>query len=118
MDDNDVTVLPDGSAFAVVEMNLPKDHWIYSTDSEGYTGPPPMTIRAGTLSKYRKDMHNRIVQAAKYAVRASTYCGKSVDFDPDALVLNMVIGMLGYYTEDGLGSEPWQNPDPIPPELK
>jgi hypothetical protein len=118
MPDNEVTILPDGSAFAVVEMALPADHWLYSRDIEGFVEPPPMTIRAGTASIYRKELVTKITQAARYAVRASTACGKVQDFDPDAMVQNMIIGLVGYFTEDGLGSEPWQNPDPIPPELK
>jgi len=118
MSDDNLTVLPDGSAFAVVEMALPKDHWLYARDTEGFVGPPPMTIRAGTASSYRKEMTNRITQAARYAIKASTNCGQTMDFDPDAMVQNMIIGLLGYYTKDGLGSEPWQNPSPIPPEMK
>jgi hypothetical protein len=44
--------------------------------------------------------------------------GKEMDFDPDAMVQNAIIGFLGYSTKDGLGSESFQNPNPIPPLVK
>jgi hypothetical protein len=109
--DDGVFVLPDGSAFYTGSLPLPEDHWIYSKDSDGFTGPPPMTLLTGTKSPERKVLESKIAEAARYAVRASTMCGKDMDFDPDALVQNMIIGMLGYYTEDGRGSESWMNPD-------
>jgi hypothetical protein len=42
-----------------------------------------------------------------------TRCGKETDFDPDALVQCMIVGMLGYHTPDGIGSE--DNPDDFKP---
>jgi hypothetical protein len=69
-----------------------------------------MPFRIGTDDPRRLEWCNKIREAAQYAVRASTRCGKEDDFDPDAMVQNMTIGMLGYSTPDGLGSEPWQNP--------
>lgn len=108
--DDGVTVLPDGSAFAVGTLPLPNDHWIYEKDAEGYTPPPPMPLRVGTEHPARAKLVEAVQQAAQYAVRAATMCGKTADFDPDALVQAMVVGLLGYHTKDGLGSEPWQNP--------
>jgi hypothetical protein len=112
---NDCIILPDGSAFGCMSFPLPVDHWIYTTDDYGYTGPPPMTfrMRAGVD---RKEMENKIRIAAQYAVKASTQCGKDNDFDPDALVQNMIVGMLGYFTLDGLADEDWQNPTLRPVE--
>ncbi len=42
--DNQVTVLPDGSAFATASWPLPKTHWLYA---EGHN-VPPMPLRMGT----------------------------------------------------------------------
>ncbi len=88
--------LPDGSGFAVMSMPLPKDHWL---TEEGFNEPPsPWKIGKG---KKRDEIANQVRAAAKYAIRASTMNGKEDDFDPDAMVQNFVIGMLGYWTHDG-----------------
>ena len=99
---NDLCVLPDESGFATMSMPLPPNHWIYETNEYGYCGEPPMPMRMGTDNPERKKMADMLREAGKYAVRASTSCGKDMDFDPDALLQNLVIGMLGYWTTDGL----------------
>ncbi len=91
-----ITVLPDGSAFGVLSLPLPKDHWIY-----GSSEPPPMPMRMGRGPK-REAAAKDIRTAARYAVRASTMRGTEMDFDPDAMVQNFVVGLLGYWTADGL----------------
>jgi len=90
--------LPDGSGAATISWALPKDHWLYT---EGYN-EPPMPFQMGTEDPRRKEWVEKIRLAAKYAVRCATMNGKEDDFDPDALVQQMVVGMLGYYTVDGL----------------
>ena|SRR3990167_5072924 len=95
--------LPDGSGFAVMSMPLPKDHWL---TKEGYN-EPPMPFRIGedgsvVLNRTRQMWADDIREAAKYAIRASTMNGKIDDFDPDAMVQNMVVGMIGYFTKDGI----------------
>lgn len=110
-----MTVLPDGHGFATASFPLPKDHWIYKDD--GYE-PPPMPLRMGTDHPKRVEMQKKIAAAARYAVRAATMRGQEMDFDPDALVQCMIVGLLGYHTPDALsGQEDWLNPDPAPPEL-
>lgn len=37
----------------------------------------------------------------KYAYRCATMNGKMDDMDPDALLNNLVVGMLGVWTPDG-----------------
>lgn len=97
-----VARLPDGSGAATMSMPLPQDHWL---TKEGFN-EPPMPFRLGTKDKQRQEWTDKIREAAKYAIRASTMNGREIDFDPDAMVQNMVVGMLGYYTVDGLeGSE-------------
>lgn len=53
-----------------------------------------------------------IRKVGKYAVRASTMNGREMDFDPDAMLQNLVVGMLGYWTETGLSSDEFDNPKP------
>lgn len=107
------TLLPDGSAFATMSFPLPADHWLYTTDAEGFTPPPLMPLRM-LAGPRKKDMIEKVRAAARYAVKASTRNGRDEDFDPDALVQNMIVGLLGYHTEDGLSGETWGNPAPMP----
>lgn len=92
--------LPDGSGFAVASLPLPKDHWLYRDSESG--DQPPMPMRRGTEDPERKVLWDQMIAAARYAIRVSTDNGKIIDFDPDALAENFVIGMLGYWTPSGL----------------
>jgi hypothetical protein len=92
-----VTVLPDGSAFCTASWPLPKDHWLYA---EGHD-EPPMGLKMGEDDPRRKELVELVRAATQYAVRASTMNGKERDFDPDAMVQNMVVGLLGYHTPTG-----------------
>lgn len=127
----DAGSLPDGSGFAVMSMPLRKDHWIYQKDDTpaGFqSNVPPMPFRMGakdtvyigldegdigsliksgqqrvpTLKLSKEKFEKAIRAAGKYAVRCATMNGSEMDFDPDALLQNLVVGMLGYWTEDGL----------------
>ena len=93
-----VNILPDGSAFAIMSFPLPKDHWLLA---EGYN-EPPMPFQRGTADPARQEWADKIREAGRYAIRASTMNGKEMDFDPDAMLQNLVVGMLGYWTLDGL----------------
>jgi hypothetical protein len=55
----------------------------------------------GTDDSRRKMFEKGVRAAARFAVRAATSNGAINDFDPDALVQNMIVGLLGYYTPDG-----------------
>ena len=57
-------------------------------------------------------MADRVRAAGKYAVRCATMNGKEMDFDPDALLQNLVTGFLGYHTENGLSDDEDANPEP------
>lgn len=109
MTDNTVTVLPDGSAFSTASFPLPKTHWLYEPN-----GAPPMPMRMGQADDRRGVFADMVREAAKYAIRGATMSGKETDFDPDALVQNMVVGLLGYHTFDGLSGEGWGDPSPVP----
>ena len=92
-DDTKPTVLPDGSAFFTVSLPLPADHWLYAP-REGWDSerdefaecPRPVLTNA---------QREAVRAAARYAVRGATMCGKEMDFDPDALVLNMMYALCG-----------------------
>ena len=92
--------LPDGSGCATMSFPLPADHWL---TAEG-NNEPPAPFRIGTGRPQRKTWEAGIREAARYAIRASTMNGKMDDFDPDAMVQNMVVGMIGYFTPDGTSS--------------
>jgi hypothetical protein len=108
------TILPDGSAFDVISLPLSNDHWIYRKGEDGFSEPPPMPFRMGTSDSRRQKFNEMVRAAARYAVKASTMHGQDSDFDPDAMVQNFVVGMLGYHTPDGLGTDKWDNPNPVP----
>ena len=90
--------LPDGSGFTTGSLPLPKNHWIYQSEVD-LDSPAP--FRRGTDDPERQAWAQKIIEAARFAIRGATQHGKEMDFDPDALVLNMVVGMLGYWTPDG-----------------
>jgi hypothetical protein len=84
--DFETTVLDDGSAFFAASYPLPKDHWLYSEPK--YSGAPRPFLK-------REDDRRKIYEAAKWAIREATDCGKIIDFDPDALVQCIVYAMTG-----------------------
>lgn len=77
-----VTVLPDGSAFAIGELPLPHDHWLYQPS----TPEPPLC--SSPLSLWIRD-------SVRWALRASIRKPEEVGFDPDALVRNVVLALCG-----------------------
>lgn len=126
----EVGILPDNSGFATVSIPLPKHHWIYQPPSFNV---PPMPFRLGTnevfffgiakklppeggsitgeLESIDKEGFERAIRAAgKYAIRCATMNGSESDYDPDALLQNLVVGMLGYWTANGLTNDEWANP--------
>jgi hypothetical protein len=107
--------LPDGHGIATASFPLPTDHWLY--ENRGVLGgnTPPMPFRMGSDDPRRQEFDGMVRAAAQYAIRASTWNGQDVDFDPDAMVQNFVVGMLGYHSPDGLSGESWGNPSPVPP---
>lgn len=93
----DSVELPDGSGVSVGSFPLPKDHWIYTEGSN----VPPMMLRCGTADPKRKELEQAIREGVKYALKASTMNGKDDDYDPDAVVQNAIVGIIGYFTPDG-----------------
>ena len=105
--------LPEGSGAAVVSFPLPDNHWLTAE----HENVPPMPFRMGTDDPRRTEWKNAIRDAGKYAVRCATMNGADNDFDPDALVQNLVVGMIGYFTPDGFSSDAWANPEQPTPAI-
>jgi hypothetical protein len=64
-----------------------------------------MPMRTGTSDPERERLKAMLVVSARYAIRAATMRGEETDFDPDALIQNLIVGMLGYNTPNGLSNE-------------
>ena len=98
--------LPDGSGCATMSFPLPKDHWLTRDDR---SEEPPMPFRRGVDEPDREEWVEKLREAARWAIKASTDNGKlggggDNDYDPDAMVTNFVIACVGFWTEDGRGS--------------
>lgn len=94
----EIMLFPGGHGCATMEIPLRKDHWIY-TERLGLE--PPMPFKMG-ISDLRDVVAEKIREAGKYALLASSYTAAEVGFDPDAFLQNLVVGLLGYWTDDGL----------------
>lgn len=87
-------VLPDGSAFGVMSMPLPKNHWIYAPQCQEWdnerdcSADLPKPIVGNTLREHVKI-------AAKWAIRGATMNGTEPNWDPDALMLNFAYALCG-----------------------
>jgi hypothetical protein len=93
VDNSQPTVLPDGSAFAVVSFPLPPDHW---SRIPGENVPPVVLSTARHLdASTRQWWRDRITDAARYAYRCASFNGRVGDIDPDALIMQLVVGFIG-----------------------
>ena len=99
-----VTILPDGSAFAVVSYPLPKEHWLYAERQYEEGAEEPIELGKPILTHALRDA---VVAAVRYAIRGATNCGKESDFDPDALVQNAVYALCGPFTSPQPASKSW-----------
>jgi hypothetical protein len=94
---DEVTALPDGSAFAVYSYPLPKDHWLYASREYEQGAEEPKELAAPILTHAARE---QVVSAIRYAVRGATDCGKETNFDPDALVQNAVYALCGPFNKN------------------
>ena len=88
------TILPDGRGFGILSLPLPKDLWLYAEREYEEGAIEPKDLPAPILTHA---LHQQVIAAIRYAVRASTNCGKEEDFDPDAMVQNAVYALCGHY---------------------
>lgn len=86
--------LPDGSAFFVGSLPLPKDHWLYAPRCQEWdeVRDTSADVPQPILTHAQRDA---VVAAVRYAIRGATMCGQEADFDPDALVQNAVYALCG-----------------------
>jgi hypothetical protein len=84
--DSGTTVLPDGSAFCTATFPLPKDHWL--TRRDAMPDEPPGLVMGPYYA-------TSITTAVRWALRAATNCGKIRDFDPDTVVQNVLLALVG-----------------------
>jgi hypothetical protein len=89
--DNGVA-LPDGSGFAVVSFPLPADHW---SKDQGDLVPPASIARLAGSASEREWWRKRITDAGRYAFRCASFKGRTADIDPDALIMQLVVGLIG-----------------------
>jgi hypothetical protein len=85
-----VANFPDGHTAMVVSFPLSKNHWIYED-----SGEPPAPLKIESIET-RMHLESVFKDAVKYAVKASTLSGKEMDFDPDAMIQNFMVGLFGY----------------------
>lgn len=113
-DDAAFVELPDGSGCFTASLPLPPDHWLFNGEDDA----PPMGLRCGQGTGledlYRAVIGRHVSNAVRYALRVSTKRGTEKDFDPDAVVQSTLVGLFGYHTPTGTGTEDWHNPNPIP----
>ncbi len=92
----EVVLLHDGSGFATMSTPLPKDHWLYERCDE-----PPAPLRMGKDNPMRAPIEAELREIGRYVARSISMSGQDNDFDPDALLQNLVVAVLGYRTHDG-----------------
>lgn len=92
---SDVTILPDGSAFSVASSPLPQTHWLYAPLAEWDTERDESA--ECPLPILTNEQREAVVAAARYAIRGATMRGQEMDFDPDALVLNLCYALCGSF---------------------
>lgn len=83
--------LKDTPSFFTAELPLPEDHWLYKEEEN----IPPQSLKCMVTPHNYKDLKAKIREAVQYALRAATMNGTAT-LDPDALVQNVVIGLIGY----------------------
>lgn len=99
---SDYIELPDGSGVSTMSFPLKRDHWIYQQGQYD----PPAGMRTFTDDPMREGMEEAIRAGAEWAIRGTTMSGKDMDFDPDAMVQNLIVGLLGYYETKPAVKEP------------
>ncbi len=86
--------LPDGSGFFVGSFPLPGTHWLYAPHCAEWdnvrdtSADTPMPI----VSNEQRD---KVLAAARWAIRGATMNGTAPDFDPDAMALNFAYALCG-----------------------
>ncbi|MBU3577487.1 hypothetical protein [Polynucleobacter sp. UK-Kesae-W10] len=98
--------LPDGTIFNLANYPLPQTHW----SVRQAFNVPPMPMRMGAGDPRRERMSEALQAAGEYAVRMATNNGELAESDPDEFIDHLEVGFFGYFTEDGLSDDEWNNP--------
>lgn len=85
-----MTRLPDGSGFFTADYPLPHDHWLYQPIAENHR--KTYGEDEGVIHPFSR---TQAIEAFQWAIKDATACGTIKDFDPDALVQNLVFAMFG-----------------------
>lgn len=80
-----------------ISIPYPADHW----SKAPRTDEPPMLLCMGANDPRRAQIEEAIKHATRYALKTAEHHGMRGDFDWDAVVQNVIIGTVGYYTETG-----------------
>lgn len=99
------TIFPDGSAFGVLSLPLPTDHWLYRPREYVGNSMEPVELPSPCLERTPEN-YERATLAIRYAIRGATNCGKDNDFDPDALVQNALYALLGPWPQTIIKDQP------------
>jgi hypothetical protein len=92
IDENSTAKLPDGSGCCTASFPLPKDHWLYDREADAHPQPSELL----PLLRWRgTDLERKVSRAVKSAIRGATDHGRVMDFDPDALVQNLMYNLFG-----------------------
>lgn len=83
---SEIVVLDDQSGFFIGKLPLPDDHWLFSEEDDC-----EFTPIIGIQHR------NEVRRAVQVALRRCTRNGADMDFDPDALVLNVCYYLTGPY---------------------
>ena len=89
-----LTVAVQEKMLTVASFPLPKDHWLYAPREYDVDAENPKELPSPILTHA---LRAEVVSAIRYAIRGATMCGKETDFDPDALVQNVVYALCGPY---------------------
>lgn len=90
-----------GSGFAVLSLELPKDHWLYTTTEDGFTPPAPWPLLYPGHTLAREYLSRELQPGVQYGIKTVTYNGREDDFDPDAMVNQILNGIFGVHTSTG-----------------
>lgn len=80
-----------------LSLPVPNDHWSKAPRAS----EPPMLLCMGVGDPRRAEIEEAVKQAARYALKTAERHGMTGDFDWDAFVGNVIVGVVGYYTENG-----------------
>ncbi len=108
-----MTQLPDGSGCFSMNFPLPVDHWIYQKAPDGFLPIAPNTFLKIINPGQYDTLSDKIREIAQYVIQVSTNCGRAMDFDPDAMVQNFTMALLGQNPDNVLSTTDVDNTNTV-----